>query len=154
MNAASIGVQSWETPHTKALEIRVKLYTGNLSFAGRKLKQHCWVFLMFLCFCCQMVCLFVLWDFRLCVGTLLTQLWHKSFSLVKRRRSKLNLNNPKWCETSHSGFQFSMGSLNDWPFTMECFRPSEQNRQEKSNLTSSSSTKSKHQISAQTPLIT
>ena len=24
----------------------------------------------------------------------------------------------------------SMGSLNDWPFTMECFRPSEQNRHE------------------------
>ena len=26
--------------------------------------------------------------------------------------------------------QLSMGSLNDWPFTMECFRPSEQNRHE------------------------
>ena len=29
------------------------------------------------------------------------------------------------------GFRgLSMGSLNDWPFTMECFRPSEQNRHE------------------------
>ena len=27
-------------------------------------------------------------------------------------------------------FRLSMGSLNDWPFTMECFRPSEQNRHE------------------------
>ena len=31
--------------------------------------------------------------------------------------------------TSLRGFRgLSMGSLNDWPFTMECFRPSEQNR--------------------------
>ena len=60
----------------------------------------------------QMVCLFVLWDFRLCVGTLLTQLWHKSFS--NDDVLQLNLNNPKWCETSHSGFQFSSSQWEVW----------------------------------------
>ena len=77
------------------------------------------VFLMFLCFCCKW-CVFLcceIFDFVwvLCSPNCDTKVFHCCTNEEDDDDVlQFNLNNPKWCETSHSGFQFSSSQWEVW----------------------------------------